>query len=55
MYQFPNNGPLITADHQFYTAMDTSTRVVVSLEILLKENPQLLGEDIKEREMEVRF
>ena len=48
MYQFPNNGPLITADHQFYTAIDTSTRAVVSLEILLKENPQLLGEDIKE-------
>ena len=41
MYQFPNDGPLITADHQFHTAMETSTRVVASLEVLLKENPQL--------------
>ena len=45
MYQFANDGPLITADHQFYTAMDTSTTVVASLEVLLKENPQLVGED----------
>ena len=48
MYQFANDGPLFTADHQFYTSMDTSTTVVASLEVLLKENPQLVGEDIKE-------
>ena len=48
MYQFANDGPLFTADHQFYTSMDTSTTVVASLEVLLKENPQLDGEDIKE-------
>ena len=48
MYQFGDDGPLFTADHQFYTVLDKSTTIVVSLKFLLGENPQLDGEDIQE-------
>ena len=48
MYQFGDDGPLFTADHQFYTVLDKPATIVVSLKVLLGENPQLDGEDIQE-------
>ena len=48
MYQFGDDGPIFTPEHQFFTSLDKSTTVVASLETLFHENPQLDGEDIKE-------
>ena len=48
MYQFADDGPIFTPEHQFFTELGKSTTVVASLKKLFNENPQLDGEDIKE-------
>ena len=48
MYQFADDGPIFTPEHQFFTELDKSTTVVASLKTLFNENPQLDGEDVKE-------
>ena len=48
LYQFADDGPLFTADHQFFSSLGSTTTAVASLRYLLQGNPQLEGEDIIE-------
>ena len=48
LYRFADDGPLFTADHQFFSLLGSATTAVASLRCLLQENPQLEGEDIIE-------
>ena len=48
LYSFGINGPMFTPEHQFCISLDKETTVVVSLEVLHKENPQLQSDDIQE-------
>ena len=41
MYQFGSDGPVFTADHQFYSNIDNGQVGVFSKTALFRENPQL--------------